>query len=409
MKKLKEKIEQEFELNLSEVSLISLIDNLIEYAYELRASDIHIDPDQKRVRVRFRVDGILQDFFSFPKEIKSEVVSRIKVLASLRTDEHQTAQDGRFTSSFDGKPPIDIRVSIAPTYYGENAILRLLSDKEEEFTLEKLGFNQSDREKVLQAIKKSHGMILATGPTGSGKTTTLYTILKTLNTKEISIITVEDPIEYAIEGINQIQVNSRVGLNFANGLRSILRQDPDTIMVGEIRDIETAALAVNTALTGHLLLSTLHTNDSATTLPRLLDMRIEPYLVASTVNLAIAQRLVRKICLECKTQKRLTEAEKKSLESYFRSPVIGQGMEPILYQGKGCEACNNTGYKGRVGIYEVMVIDSMIRDAFLRKASANEIKLIAAGNGMTTMVEDGIKKAQEGITTVEEVLRVINE
>lgn len=404
---IKSKIEAEIKHSPQEISLINLVDDLIEYAHESRASDIHIDPVGKAVRIRFRIDGVLQDVFSLPKEIKSEIVSRIKVLASLRTDEHQNAQDGRFTSFFDGKPAIDIRVSIAPTYYGENAVLRLLSDKDEEFTLDKLGLRKSDREKVLAAIKKSHGMILATGPTGSGKTTTLYTLLKILNTKDVSIITVEDPVEYAVEGIEQIQVNHRVGLTFANGLRSILRQDPDIIMVGEIRDFETASLAVNTALTGHLLLSTLHTNDASTTLPRLLDMKVEPYLVASTVNLAIAQRLVRKICTNCKTKKTLTEAEEKSLDNYMRTS--GQAINTTLDYGKGCEECNQTGYKGRLGIYEIMTVDNMIREAFLRKASANEIRLIASGNGMTTMVEDGINKAKEGVTTIEEILRVINE
>ncbi|MEK7203489.1 MAG: GspE/PulE family protein [Patescibacteria group bacterium] len=408
-KELKSKIEGEIEQNSGEISLISLVDNLIEYANNLRASDIHIDPSAKGVRIRIRVDGVLQDVFNFPKEIKSEVVSRIKVLANLRTDEHQTAQDGRFSINFDGQAPIDIRVSVAPTYYGENAVLRLLSDKEEEYSLDKLGLSPSDRDKVLKAAKKSHGMILATGPTGSGKTTTLYMILKLLNNKEVSIITVEDPIEYAIEGIEQIQVNSRVGLNFANGLRSILRQDPDIIMVGEIRDVETAALAVNTALTGHLLLSTLHTNDSATTLPRLLDMKVEPYLVASTVNLAIAQRLVRKICSKCKARRKLTDGEKKSLEDFFQNSVLGSGLNLEFYYGEGCEKCANTGFQGRVGIFEVMLIDNMVREAFLRKASANEIKLIASGNGMSTMVEDGIRKAGNSITTLEEVLRVINE
>ena len=391
-----------------ELSIISLVDSLIECAHGLRASDIHIEPNEKSVRIRLRVDGVLKDSFTFPKETHSEIIGRIKVLTGLRTDEHQTAQDGRFRHLVADSDPIDIRVSIIPTYYGENAVLRLLSDKSEQFTLGMLGLNVSDEQKILQAIKRPFGMILATGPTGSGKTTSLYTIIKILNTKEVSIITIEEPIEYAIEDIVQIQANPRTGLTFANGLRSILRQDPNIIMVGEIRDSETAALAVNTSLTGHLLLSTLHTNDAATTLPRLLDMKIEPYLIASTVNLAIAQRLVRKICLYCKKDKVISESERKSLSDILPNGPWGNG-DSTFYHGEGCGKCGKSGYRGRIGIYEVLVVDSQIRDAFLRKASAREIKQIAVANGMTTMIEDGLQKAKAGITTIEEVLRVINE
>jgi type IV pilus assembly protein PilB len=391
----------------ADLSLINLVDHLIEYAHESRSSDIHIDPVENGVRVRLRVDGVLQDAFDLPKKIKSEIISRIKVLAGLRTDEHQTAQDGRFRINFEDSGPIDIRVSVAPTYHGENAVLRLLSDKAENFTLEKLGFSESDQEKILAAIKRKHGMILATGPTGSGKTTSLYALLKMLNTHEVSIITIEDPIEYAVEGIDQIQVNPRTGLSFANGLRSILRQDPDIIMVGEIRDSETASISVNTSLTGHLLLSTLHTNDAATTLPRLLDMGIEPYLIASTVNLVLGQRLVRKICSDCKTKKVLSKGERGSLVRAIPRAILD---DAIFYHGKGCEKCNDSGYQGRIGIYEVLPVDNLIREAFLRKASADEIKLIASANGgMTTMIEDGFHKAKAGITTIEEVLRVIHE
>jgi type IV pilus assembly protein PilB len=402
--KIRKKILEELKNGLLDISIINLIDHIIEYAQFSRASDIHIEPKQELVKVRFRIDGVLQDMFNIPSEIRSEIVSRVKVLASLRTDEHQKAQDGRFSITFESKGPVDIRVSIVPTYYGEKVVLRLLSDKEEAFTLEKLGLTKPDQEKILREIKRTHGMILSTGPTGSGKTSTLYTILKMLRTKEVSIVTIEDPIEYAVEGIDQIQVNSRVGLSFSNGLRSILRQDPDIIMVGEIRDSETAALAVNTALTGHLLLSTLHTNDAATTLPRLLDMHVEPYLVASTVNIVMGQRLVRKLCTNCKAKKELTETERRSLAEFLQN---GDDME--FFYGKGCNKCNKTGYKGRIGIYEVMVVDNDIRDAFLRQASSNEIKTIAQNNGMTTMVEDGVKKVRQGITTIEEVLRVINE
>lgn len=391
----------------SNISIISLVDALIEEAHTLRASDIHIDPCEKDLQIRMRIDGVLQDAYSFPKSIQSEIVARIKVLAGLRTDEHQTPQDGRFRVVFEGVGPIDMRVSIVPVYYGENVVLRLLSEHTEKLSLEILGLSDSDRKKVETAIRKPYGMILATGPTGSGKTTTLYTVLKTLNTREVSIVTIEDPIEYAIEGINQIQANPLAGLTFANGLRSVLRQDPDVIMVGEIRDSETANLAVNTALTGHLMLSTLHTNDAATTLPRLLDLGLEPYLIANTVNIVVGQRLVRKICESCKEKHKLTESEKKSISDLeiFR----GKTLPESIYRGNGCDECMQSGYRGRVGIYEVMVIDDAIREAMLEKCSAANIKKMAIERGMTTMVEDGFRKALDGVTTLEEVLRVIHD
>jgi type II secretory ATPase GspE/PulE/Tfp pilus assembly ATPase PilB-like protein len=401
------KIEQELARGAN-ISIINLIDCLIEKAHESRASDIHIDPSLSTVRVRLRIDGVLQDSFEFPKNIYSEIISRIKILARMRTDEHQATQDGRFRHTFpDSEEFVDIRVSIAPTYHGENAVLRLLSDKAESFTLESLGFSEGDQKKIVEALKKPNGMILATGPTGHGKTTTLYTLIKMLNSKEVSIITIEDPIEYAVNDVEQIQVNPRTGLTFANGLRSILRQDPNIIMVGEIRDSETAGIAVNTALTGHLLLSTLHTNDAATTLPRLLDMGIEAYLVASTVNIAIGQRLVRKICSHCKIESPLTATIKESLSSSPISKLLKDG--DILYKGKGCTKCNKSGYSGRICINEVLVADDEIREAILRKASSSELRKIAIKNGMTTMLEDGFKKAKKGQTTIEEILRVIHE
>ncbi len=363
------------------VSIITLVDALIAHAHHTRASDIHIDPGAQEVRVRLRVDGILQGHFVLPKQLHAGVVARVKVLAGLRSDEHQAAQDGRFRFSIaddvQHATHIDVRVSIAPLYYGENVVMRLLADRNEDFTLETLGFTPSDRANVLAAIQKPNGMILATGPTGSGKTTTLYALLKILNTPDVSVITIEDPIEYAIETIKQIQVNPRTDLTFAKGLRSILRQDPDIIMVGEIRDRETANIAVSTALTGHLLLSTLHTKDAATTLPRLLDMGIDAYLVASTINVAIAQRLVRKVCTLC--------------------------------GGKKCEHCYQSGFRGRISISEVLVVDEAVRDAILHRASASEIQKIAIRNGMRTMLDDGEEKVAQGATTIEEVLRVMGE
>lgn len=392
-------------------AIIELVAAIVEEANSLRASDIHIEPTNANITVRLRIDGVLQDFLSLSKMILPEVISRIKVLSSLRTDEHQAAQDGRFRLILRDSCPIDVRISITPTYYGENAVLRLLTDNAAEYSLETLGFSIEDQKKILAAMKRPHGMILATGPTGSGKTTTLYTLIKMLNTKGVSIITIEDPIEYAISGITQIQINQRSGLTFASGLRSILRQDPNIIMVGEIRDAETASIAVNTALTGHLLLSTLHTNDASTTLPRLLDMGIDAYLIASTVNIAIGQRLVRRICKHCKEQYVLTPAEHNNLRESFpvRLRSVSQELTNIFYRGRGCEKCDRTGYIGRIGVNEVLVVDSEVRNAILQKAPATIIKEIAIANGMTTMFEDSFNKALLGETTITEVLRAIHE
>ena len=404
----KNKVEEQLERG-EEISIIDLVDTLIDDAYNARASDIHIDPEEKRLRVRLRIDGVLHDSFVFPAEIHSEIISRIKVLSGLRTDEHQAAQDGRFRAIIQKSNPVDIRVSITPTYYGENAVLRLLTEKTEKFSLETSGFSDNDKKRILDAIKKPYGMILSTGPTGSGKTTLLYTLIKKINTPEVSIITIEDPIEYSISGINQIQINPHTDLTFAKGLRSILRQDPNIIMVGEIRDNETAAISVNAALTGHLILSTLHTNDAATTLPRLLDMKVEPFLIASTVNIAIGQRLVRKICPDCKVKKQITEDEINSFAGIIPEKILTQIKNKNFYQGTGCEKCDKSGYYSRVGIYEVLKVDDDIRKAIVRKADASEIREIAVKNGMTTIIEDGFKKALDGITTIEEVLRVIHD
>lgn len=388
------------------ISVVKLVAFVIEEAHGLRASDIHFEPQSGCIRVRYRIDGWLKDYHELPLRLHSEIVSRIKILAGLRTDEHQAPQDGRFRMVLEARP-LDVRVSVAPTYYGENAVLRLLSEKSGSFSLEALGFSPQNIQKIAEASKKPYGMILATGPTGSGKTTTLYTLLKSLNTEESSTITIEDPVEYAIDGIQQIPVNSRTGLTFASGLRSILRQDPNIIMVGEIRDSETAGIAVNAALTGHLVLSTLHTNDAATTLPRLLDMKIESYLIASTVNAAIGQRLVRRICQHCKTSRKITLAEAKSLSGIIPEAIFEKQEE--FFFGQGCEKCGKTGYLGRVGIHEVLVPDDAIRETILKKVTAGDIKKAAAAGGMATMIEDGFTKAQQGITTIEEILRMLYE
>ncbi|MEK7583206.1 MAG: ATPase, T2SS/T4P/T4SS family [Patescibacteria group bacterium] len=407
-KRIRAEIEKSLVTAEQELPIVPLIDNLILYGYLARSSDIHIKPEQERVCIRLRIDGLLQDVFSFPKNIQSEVITRIKVLAGMRTDEHQAAQDGRFKTNIKGLPrQFDIRVSVVPTYYGENAVLRLLVEQAEIKSLEDLTFSDDDRAKLMHAIERPNGMILATGPTGSGKTTTLYTVLRKLNTPDVSIITIEDPIEYSLQGINQIQVNAENGLTFADGLRSILRQDPDIIMVGEIRDRETASIAVNAALTGHLLLSTLHTNDSATTLPRLLDMGVEPFLIASTVNVAIGQRLVRMICKNCKIKKQVNPAELKSLTDAIPAKILAKHRD--FYSGKGCQICGNTGYAGRISIYEVLEVTDEIRRAIMSRGNASEIKKIAIEHGMTTLMDDGFRKALEGLTTIEEILRVIQE
>lgn len=404
----KTSIQAELAKKEGDISIIKLVGYIIEDAYNSRASDIHIDPAENAVAIRFRIDGVMTAVFTIPKQIQQEIISRIKVLSGLRTDEHQTAQDGRFKfTTEDGKIRFDIRVSIAPTYYGENCVLRLLVEQGEAFTLESIGFSERDVKVVRKAISKPYGMILATGPTGSGKTTTLYTVLKELNTPNVSIITIEDPIEYSLEGVDQIQVNNQTGLTFANGLRSILRQDPNIIMVGEIRDEETAGIAVNAALTGHLLLSTLHTNDAATTLPRLLDMNIEPFLIASTVNIAVGQRLIRKLCLKCRVQKDLTKEQIESLKESVSGDFFVKNK--TFYFPTGCKECNNTGYRSRIGIHEVLEVTDAIRDAIIKKASSSEIKRIATSEGMTTILQDGLNKAKEGITSIEEVLRVIHE
>ena len=403
--KKNEAIEKELEAKPGEISIIRLVDALINQAFNSQASDIHINPEEDRVRARLRIDGVLHDAFIFPKEIQSEIITRIKVLSGLRTDEHQAAQDGRFKIPVENVGYVDVRVSIAPTYYGENAVLRILSERTQ-LTLDQLGYSERDLKVIKDAIKKPYGMILATGPTGSGKTTSLYSIIKNLNTPEISIITIEDPIEYSIKGIEQIQVNPQTGLTFAHGLRSILRQDPNVIMVGEIRDEETAGIAVNAALTGHLLLSTIHTNDAATTLPRLLDMNIEPFLIASTINIAIGQRLVRKICSKCKIKKVLSDAEFKSLSEVLKHEMLKNNRD--FFEGKGCVECED-GYEGRVSIYEVLEVTEPIRELIMKRANSGVIREAAIKEGMTAMLEDGFKKALVGITTIEEVLRIIHE
>ncbi|MDE2025411.1 MAG: type II/IV secretion system protein [Patescibacteria group bacterium] len=389
-----------------EAPIAKIVDLLITYAYRDKASDIHIEPEEKDSLVRFRIDGILHDVLFLDKKLHDRVLTRIKVLSRLRTDEHLSAQDGKMRMLVDDDN-LDLRVSILPVTEGEKVVLRLLSSHFRQFSLLDLGMNETDLKKVNAAMNKSYGMILSTGPTGSGKTTSIYAILKILNTREKNITTIEDPVEYRMQGVNQIQVNTKTGLTFAAGLRSILRQDPNIIFVGEIRDSETAGIAVNAALTGHLVVSTLHTNDAATALPRLVDMKVEPFLVASTVNVIVAQRLVRKICESCKAQLSVKRVDiVKNLPEDAITKRFGKKPDIVVYQGKGCKVCHFTGYAGRIGIFEVLEMTENIRKLIAEKNDSDVIVKKAVEEGMTTMLDDGLNKVQEGQTTIEEVLRV---
>ena len=393
----------------SEAPISEMVDTLIEYAYENKASDIHIEPEEGKSLVRFRIDGILHDVLTLPINLHDQVITRIKVLSRLRTDEHLSAQDGKLQIKLK-EEELDVRVSIVPIVEGEKAVLRLLTSRYRQFGLTDLGMDEQDMKKVKAGFTKPFGMVLSTGPTGSGKTTTIYAILKILNTREKNIATIEDPVEYDIGGINQIQVNPKTNLTFAEGLRSILRQDPDIIYVGEIRDGETSDIAINSAMTGHLVLSTLHTNDAATALPRLIDMGIEPFLVASTVNIIIGQRLVRKICEKCKASSIKPFDEMAKL---FAADVVkkhfGDTKEIRVYGGTGCEVCHTTGYSGRIGIFEILELSEEIKKLITQKADSDMIAKKAIEEGMATMMEDGLDKIQLGITTIEEVMRVTKE
>jgi len=405
-----------------DLPVVRIVNTLLEYAIFEEASDIHIEPEEKNITVRYRIDGILHNVMTLPKNSQSGITARIKILANLKVDEHRLPQDGRFKITGE-EYKVSFRVSILPTYDGEKIVMRLLNEKAQVLTLEQLGFQPSVLDAVKRNISKPHGMILVTGPTGSGKTTTLYTIMNMLNTPEVNISTVEDPIEYRMPHINQSQMNAKINFTFAMGLRALLRQDPNIIMVGEIRDQETAEIAVHAAMTGHLLLSTLHTNDAVTTLPRLSQMGIPSFLISTTTNLIMAQRLVRKICTNCiqsyNLDKKVIEDLKKQLdipailEKLEKNKIImtaKTGLESLLfYRGKGCKKCNNTGYKGRMGIYEVLEVTKDISDLILKNAGVNEIEEAAEKQGMIRIVEDGFIKARNGITTIEEIMRVTRE
>ncbi|RKY03647.1 MAG: type II secretion system protein GspE [Spirochaetes bacterium] len=387
----------------NEAPVIKLVNLMITEALKERASDIHIEPSEDGVTVRYRIDGVLYNVLSPPKRYQQAIVSRIKIMANLNIAENRLPQDGRIRIKF-GANDVDIRVSIVPSVVGERVVMRLLVKDEKRFSVNHLGMRDELLKEFKDLLKIPHGIIIVSGPTGSGKTTTLYAAIKEINSTEKNIITIEDPVEYRIKGISQIQVNPKIDLTFANGLRSILRQDPEVIMVGEIRDRETAEIAVQAAMTGHLVLSTVHTNDAASGIVRLLDMGIEPYLIASTVNAFLSQRLVRVLCEYCKKPIYLD-----------KDILIHEGINPELfkerqvYKAIGCSKCQNTGYHGRIGIFEMIKVDESIRKMIVSRKDASYIRDACVRNGMKTMLDDGIEKVLEGITTIDEVLRVIRE
>jgi len=392
---------KELEQIAEEPLVIKLVNLIIMKAIREGASDIHIEPEEDALKTRFRLDGMLHEVSSPPKHLQSAIISRLKIMANLDIAERRAPQDGRFRINMEGRE-IDVRVSCVPMIYGENIVMRLLDVSGALMPLSQIGFSKEVLEKYQKLIFRPHGIILVTGPTGSGKTTTLYASLDKINTVEKNIITIEDPVEYKLEGIRQIQLNPQVNLTFANGLRSILRQDPDVIMVGEIRDFETSEIAIQAALTGHLVFSTLHTNDSPGAITRLIDIGVEPYLVSSSVIGVLAQRLLRLICPECR--EKYTPSDE-----VLRSIGLSGGEKIDFYRGKGCPKCMNTGYKGRIAIFELMVVDEEVRNLAVSKAHIEDIRKHACEAGMVTLMKDGIEKVKKGLTTVEEVLRVTQE
>lgn len=385
----------------SEAPIIRLVNMLITRAVEGRASDIHIEPFEDELKVRYRIDGVLHDIESTPKRLQAAIVSRIKIMAKLNIAERRLPQDGRIRLKV-GEKEIDLRVSTIPILHGESVVMRILRKEGIVIDLEVLGFPPETLVTFDQLIKKPNGIFLVTGPTGSGKTTTLYGALDKINSPDKKIITVEDPVEYQLKGVNQIQVKAQIGLNFANTLRHIVRQDPDIIMIGEIRDLETAEIAIQSALTGHLVFSTLHTNDAPSAITRLLDMGVENFLLSSTMRGILAQRLVRVICPSCKERD-------TSVSNSETLKLFGIESAASLYRGKGCETCSFTGYFGRSGIYELLVVDDDIRKLILKNADSNQIRTAAKQNGMRTLLEDGAEKIKAGVTTLNEVLRVTQE
>ncbi|MBI4363593.1 MAG: type II/IV secretion system protein [Candidatus Doudnabacteria bacterium] len=397
-----------------EAPIAKIVDVIIKHAIDGRASDIHIEPSEEDLRIRYRIDGILHSSLILPKTVHAAIISRIKILSNLKIDEQRLPQDGRFHTGMEGKS-IDFRVSTFPTVVGEKVVLRILDKSGGAPQLEELGLSGRSLNIVQESIKKPHGMFLITGPTGSGKSTTLYAILSILNKPGVNIVTLEDPVEYFIDGVNQAQIKPEIGLTFASGLRSILRQDPNIIMVGEIRDRETAELAVNSALTGHLVFSTLHTNNAVGAIPRLIDMGVEPFLLTASLNLLAGQRLVRRICDKCKAEAAPTDAIEKLIREEIanvnKDELKGLDLKHIkLFYGRGCPVCNNTGFRGRVAIYEILNVSKEIQNLINERSPALKIQEYAiAEEGLILMRQDGILKALRGLTTVEEVIRATKE
>lgn len=398
---------------IEEAPIIKIVEVILTNAIEANASDIHIEPSEKDVRVRYRIDGILHTSLMLPKSVQPSIVTRIKILSNLKIDESRLPQDGRFHMDV-AKKSVDLRVSILPLIYGEKIVMRILDKSTKAPTLDQLGVRGRALTWVNENLKKTHGIFLITGPTGSGKSTTLYSILSILNTTSVNIVTLEDPVEYFIEGVNQSQINPDIGLTFAAGLRSILRQDPNVVMVGEIRDKETAELAVQAALTGHLVFSTLHTNNAIGAIPRMIDMGMEPFLLVASINVVAAQRLVRKICPDCKKEVPMT----KIIEDQIRKEIVGvpddywEGLDKKvfkIYKGEGCEKCAHTGYRGRMGIFEVLPTTNEIQELILAKSQAHKIYEEAQKIGMISLKQDGMIKVLRGDTSLEEVIRVTTE
>ncbi|MGF7049505.1 type IV pilus assembly protein PilB [Paenibacillus sp. DS2015] len=388
---------EETEITGDDSPIVRLVDQMIQQAVQLKASDIHVDPGENNLAIRYRIDGTLKTERHIPKQMQGFITARLKIMAKLNIAERRLPQDGRIKVQFDFRM-VDIRVSSLPTIYGEKIVLRLLDTSTGLKDIDHLGFNDHSLKMFKEMIERPYGIILITGPTGSGKTTTLYSVLSQLNEESVNIITVEDPVEYQVEGINQVQVNTSIGLSFAAGLRSILRQDPNIVMLGEIRDTETAEIAVRASLTGHLVLSTLHTNDAISTITRLRDMGIEPYLIASSLIGIVAQRLVRRICVDCKGTREPTEQE----TIFFRS----HGIEvQELHHGKGCGNCNHTGYRGRIAIHEVLLVNDAIRELITSSASFDELRTATRSQGMIELMDDGVDKVVQGFTTLQEVMR----
>ncbi len=390
---------------IREAPIAKIVSTLLEFAVRSRASDIHLEPQEDKTRIRYRIDGILHEKLILPKNVHEALVSRIKILSGMKIDEKRIPQDGRFNFRSDGDE-VDLRVSSLPTVYGEKIVMRLLKKSGGIPTLPDLGLRGKALANLEDAILRPHGIILVCGPTGSGKTTTLYAVLSKINTTRVNIVTLEDPVEYQIPGVNQVQVNPQAGLTFASGLRSFLRQDPNIILVGEVRDTETADLAIQASLTGHLVFSTLHTNSASGALPRLLDMHAEPFLLASSMTAVVAQRICRRICPTCKEEYEPALEVIEDIKKVLGNLLGNKGEKFKLFRGKGCPECNNTGYFGRLGVFEVLPVSEKVGRLILERSPASEIEKQAVEEGMITMKQDGYLKVVEGITTIEEVLRV---